>query len=103
MTYNLKQCTIVNRYRLLTILSGGATVVYKGNEGLKEYINTTIENKGLKKVFIASKMGLNNQQQLTNILNKSHITFDDVQRIAEAIGCQVVIDIVPIETETDRE
>ena len=78
-------------------------MVYKGNEQLKEYINTTIDNTGLKKVFIASKMGMNNQQQLTNILNKGHITFDDVQRIAEAIGCQLVIDIVPIEAETDRE
>lgn len=78
-------------------------MVYKGNEGLKEYINTTIENKGIKKRFIASKMGLNNQQQLTNILNKSHITFDDVQRIADAIGCQLTIDIVPIDTETDRK
>ena len=74
-------------------------MVYKDNEQLKGYINTTIDNKGLKRVFIASKMGMNNQQQLTNILNKSHITFDDAKRIAEAIGCQLVIDIVPLDGE----
>lgn len=77
-------------------------MVYKGNEQLKEYINTTIDNKGIKKRFIASKMSIS-PQQLNNILNKEHITLDDIQRIAEAIGCQLVIDIVPVDAETDRK
>lgn len=73
-------------------------MVYKSNEQLKEYINTTIDNKGIKKRFIASKMDIS-PQQLNNILNKEHITCDDIQRIAEAIGCQLVIDIVPVKAD----
>lgn len=76
-------------------------MVYKSNEELKEYINTTIESKGLKKRFIASKMGMNNQQQLSNILNKSHITFDDISRICAAMDCRLMIDIVPAEKVND--
>lgn len=71
-------------------------MVYNSNEGLKEYINTIIDSKGLKKRFIASKMNVI-PQQLNNILNKEHITLDDVQRICQAMDCQLEINIVPLD------
>lgn len=77
-------------------------MTYTDNKQLKDYINTSIDKTGLKKRFIADTMGLNNPQQLNNILNKEHITFDDVKRICDAIGYKLTINIVPKNT-TDGE
>ncbi|MCI8365840.1 MAG: hypothetical protein HFG34_12975 [Eubacterium sp.] len=68
---------------------------YTDNNGLKDYINSIIEASGLKKRYIADKMGLNNPQQLNNILNKANINNADIKRICDAMGYKLHIDIQP--------
>ena len=60
------------------------------NEDIKKDINILLIKEGLQKKDIAEKLGIS-RQGLTNILNKKHITIDDVTKIADAMGYDVII------------
>ena len=60
------------------------------NEDIKKDINILLIKEGLQKKDIAEKLGIS-RQGLTNILNKKHITIDDVTKIADTMGYDVII------------
>ena len=70
-------------------------MIYTNNSDIKTLINKTISDNGLKKVYIANKLGISHQQ-LNNILNKKNITLDDMNSIINVIGYAINIDIVPL-------
>jgi transcriptional regulator with XRE-family HTH domain len=60
------------------------------NEEIKIDINILLIKEGKQKKDIAERLGIS-RQGLTNILNKKHITIDDITKIADAVGYDVVI------------
>lgn len=68
-------------------------MIYSDNESIvKEYKKVLIDN-GLKQQFIADKLELS-KQSMNALLNKKHISFDDMKRICDAMNCDLVVDIV---------
>lgn len=60
------------------------------NEEIKKDINVLLIKEGKQKKDIAEKLGIS-RQGLTNILNKKHITIDDITKIADTMGYDVII------------
>ena len=56
-----------------------------------------LENN-IKQRDIAEKIGLS-QNGLSNALNRDNVSLQQMQRIASALHCKLVIDLQPIETE----
>lgn len=60
---------------------------------LAKRVNDLIAQQGIKKVWIADKIGIS-QQLLNKRLNKDNFTIDDANGILSAIGYKVTFDIV---------
>lgn len=56
-----------------------------------------LENN-IKQRDIAEKIGLS-QNGLSNALNRDNVSLQQMQRIATALGCKLVIDLQPLKTE----
>ena len=69
---------------------------------LATVISEYIDNKGIKKQFIADKIGLT-KQGLYMLMRKKQFGVTEANRILNAIDCKLIIEIVPIEPETDRK
>ena len=67
---------------------------------LATVINDYIENKGIKKQFVADKIGLT-KQGLYMLMRKKQFGVTEANRILSAVDCQLVIDIVPIKNDPD--
>lgn len=68
--------------------------VYKNNEQLKIEIKKIFIETGHTQKEIADKLEIK-PRQITNILNKENLAFRDLKRILDAMGCDLIIDIVP--------
>ena len=78
-------------------------IKYRDNDQLKAEIKAEMSRKGLKQKELANKMQIS-AANLSNILvNKSSLTFTDVQRICKALDCTLYINIVDNSTDTDQE
>ena len=62
---------------------------------LKEFKKLLIDN-GIKQQFIADKLEIS-KQSLNLLMNKKHITFDDMQKLLACIGYELRIEFVPVE------
>ena len=62
---------------------------------LAEKVDSYISDNGIKKTWIADKMGIS-QQLLNGLLNKKNFTVDDANRILETMGQQITVDIKPL-------
>lgn len=65
---------------------------YLNNEQIKKYIDKILIDKSITKVELANRMDCK-PQQLNNILNKRNLAFRDVQRICNALDCNLYIEI----------
>lgn len=71
---------------------------YTDNETLiKEFKKLLIDN-GIKQQFIADSLGIS-KQSLNLLMNKKHITFDDIQKLLACIGYELQFDFVPVEND----
>lgn len=69
---------------------------YTDNEKLvKEFKKLLIDN-GVKQQTVADKLGIS-KQSLNLLLNKKHITFDDMQKLLECVGYELIFDFTPFE------
>lgn len=61
---------------------------YSDNEMIvKEFKKLLIDN-GIKQQFIADNLGIS-KQSLNLLMNKKHITFDDIQKMLACIGYEL--------------
>lgn len=62
---------------------------------LSQYIDKFILDKGIKKVWIAERMGIS-QQLFYRLQNKKNFNIDDANRILSVIGYKIEYDIKPL-------
>lgn len=75
---------------------------YIDNETLiKEFKKLLIDN-GIKQQFIADSLGIS-KQSLNLLMNKKHITFDDIQKLLACIGYELKYDFVPVQNKTEND
>ena len=75
---------------------------YTDNETLiKEFKKLLIDN-GIKQQFIADKLEIS-KQSLNLLMNKKHITFDDMQKLLTCIGYEIEYSFVPAGTTGSDE
>lgn len=80
-------------------------MIYQGDiKPLLKMVDHVMVDKELSNNAIADTMG-KSKQTISNLLNgrQPNVTLETLLALCQAIGCQLVIDIVPIEPETDRE
>lgn len=76
--------------------------IYSDNEQLKRELKKVIIDSGMSQKEVAEKMGCK-PQQYTNIVNKENLAFKDAKRIVNAIGLDVKIDFVPVQSKTRND
>ena len=64
------------------------------NEQLKNELKKIMIDNNITQKEVAENMGIK-PQQYTNIVKKENLSFKDVNRICSAMGCELMIDIVP--------
>ena len=75
---------------------------YTDNETLvKEFKKLLIDN-GIKQQFIADSLGIS-KQSLNLLMNKKHITFDDIQKLLACIGYELKFDFTPVQIKTEND
>lgn len=80
-------------------------MIYQGDiKPLLKMVDHVMVDKELSNNAIASTMG-KSKQTISNLLNgrQPNVTLETLLALCQAIGCQLVIDIVPLEPETDRK
>jgi predicted XRE-type DNA-binding protein len=65
---------------------------------LATIIDGHIESKGIKYQFIADKLGMS-RQGIYQLMRKKQFGVSEANRILNAIDCQLMIDIAPIDKE----
>ncbi len=73
-------------------------IKYIDNTELKKEIKKTIIDNNYTQKEIADKLGMLPQTYNT-LINKKNFSFADMQRICDAMGCDLYIDIVAREKE----
>ncbi len=66
--------------------------LYNDNKDIKKEIEIALTEKELNKADIARILNTS-RQQITNTFNKKNLSFIDVKRICEAMGCDLYVDI----------
>lgn len=77
-------------------------MTYTNTKNVMLAVRQTMLAKDIKIKDIATKLN-KSQSAVSAMFAQSNISLDSLNDICQAIGCQLVIDIVPIETETDRK
>jgi len=80
-------------------------MIYQGDiKPLLKMVDHVMIDKELSNNAIADSMG-KSKQTVSNLLNgrSPNVTLETLYTLCQAIGCQLTIDIVPIDTETDRK
>ena len=72
---------------------------YIDNKTVRKEIDKLLIDIGISKAALARKMGCK-PQQLNNILNKRNLALSDLQRIYNALGYNLYIDIRPKDDNT---
>lgn len=63
------------------------------NKGLTEAVEQTIDNNGIKKTWIAEKLGVANQN-VNKMIRKNNFSVDDANKILSLFGYKAVVTIV---------
>lgn len=66
---------------------------YNNNDDIVALIDNYLNINGIKKTFLAEKMGIT-RQRLNSIFQKKNINLDDLKQIADALGLDVEINLV---------
>lgn len=69
---------------------------YTDNQQLKNEIKKAIIDNNTTGKAIADKLGIS-PQTYQHLINKKQLSFVDVNRICDAMACDLIIDIVPRE------
>ncbi len=69
---------------------------YTDNEQLKNEIKKSVIDNRTTNKAIAEKLGIT-PQTYQHLINKKQLSFADVNKICDAMGCNLVIDFVPKE------
>ena len=67
---------------------------YVDNDAIKKELDKLLIDLQISKVELSKRMQCK-PQQLNNILNKQNLSFSDMQRIYNALGYDLYIDIQP--------
>lgn len=62
----------------------------KTNRELSQVIENIIDEKGIKKTWLAEQLGVANQN-INKLINKKSISLDDANRILSALGYEASI------------
>lgn len=65
---------------------------YNNNEQLKRLLKAAWTKNGFTQKDIAEKMGVSSANLSNILVNKKSLTFADVQRILDALDCDLYID-----------
>lgn len=68
-------------------------MLYNGNKSIRNAIKAAAALEGLTLAAVASRLG-KPPQAINNTLLKQHITFDDVQTIAAALGYRLHFELI---------
>lgn len=71
---------------------------YTDNEQVKNEIKKAIIDNNTTGKAIADKLGIS-PQTYQHLINKKQLSFADVNRICNAMNCDLIIDIVPRKKE----
>lgn len=71
----------------------------KTNQELAQAVKGAIAESGIKKVFIAEKLGIK-REVFARMLNKKHFSLDDANRILDIIGMQAETKVIKKDTKT---
>lgn len=77
-------------------------MTYTNTKNVMLAVRQTMLAKDIKIKDIATKLN-KSQSAVSAMFAQSNISLDSLNDICQAIGCQLVIDIVPVEPETDRK
>lgn len=65
----------------------------KTNQELAQAVNEIIKESGIKKVFIAEKLGMH-REAFARFMNKKQFSLDDANRILDIIGYQTETNVI---------
>lgn len=71
----------------------GKDMKYTDNNQIRKVIKDECRDQDVSLAEIARKLGML-PQTLNGVLTKKHISFDDVQRIADVLGCDLYFGLV---------
>lgn len=71
----------------------------KTNQELAQAVNAAIKESGIKKVFIAEKLGIK-REVFARMLNKKQFSLDDANKILEVLGMQTETKLIKKDTKT---
>ena len=74
---------------------------YNNNDDILALIDNYLNINGIKKTFLAEKMGIT-RQRLNTIFQKKNINLDDLKQIADALGLDVKINLVEKDKKEKR-
>ena len=66
---------------------------YNSNDDIVALIDNYLNINGIKKTFLAEKMGIT-RQRLNTIFSKKNINMDDLKQIADALNLDIEINLV---------
>ena len=66
---------------------------YNSNDDIVTLIDNYLNINGIKKTFLAEKMGIT-RQRLNTIFSKKNINMDDLKQIADALNLDIEINLV---------
>lgn len=66
---------------------------YNNNDDIVALIDNYLNINGIKKTFLAEKMGIT-RQRLNTIFSKKNINMDDLKQIADALNLDIEINLV---------
>lgn len=66
---------------------------YNNNDDIVALIDNYLNINGIKKTFLAERMGIT-RQRLNTIFQKKNINLDDLKQMADALGLDVEINLV---------
>lgn len=76
-------------------------MTYTNTKNVMLAVRQTMLAKDIKIKDIATKLS-KSQSAVSAMFAQSNISLDSLNDICQAIGCQLVIDIIPIENDPDR-
>lgn len=74
-------------------------MVIKTNKELSQAVSEAIKESGIKKVFIAEKLGIK-REVFARMLNKKQFSLDDANKILEILGMQTETKLIKKDTKT---
>lgn len=76
-------------------------MIYKSNEDIKKEIKKILLDLDMTQTDVAKMLNMS-RQQFNNTFNKANLSFDDINKICNAIGYNLEINIVKNESKLGK-